>query len=185
MEEGQLIEACVHGESWAQKMMYELHAPAMMSVCRRYAGNCETARDLLHDGFIKMFAKIHTYSGAGSFAGWMRRVFVTTALECLRRNDIIRHSVEIVTVDYQEEDDDISLFEHLTNDDLLACVAALPDGYRTVFNMHAIEGYTHVEIAGKLGISDSTSRSRYAKARQMLQKMVMDKVKRMQIVVNG
>ena len=183
MEERQLIEACIRGEPWAQKMMYELHAPAMMSVCQRYAGNRETARDLLHDGFIKMFSKMNTYSGTGSFNGWMRRVFVTTALEHLRRNDVMRHSVDVEVIDDQSEDTDVSLFEHLTTDDLLACVARLSDGYRTVFNMHAIEGYSHVDIARELEISEGTSRSRYAKARQMLQKMVTNKVERMQIVV--
>jgi len=183
MEERQLIEACVRGESWAQKNMYELYASAMMSVCQRYAGNRDTARDLLHDGFIKLFAKIHTYSGAGSFNGWMRRVFVTTALEHFRRKDIMRNSVNVENIDFQPENTDVSLFEHLTLDDLMDCVTNLPDECRTVFNMHAIEGYTHVEIARELGIHEGTSRSRYAKARQMLQKMVMNKADRMQIVV--
>jgi len=182
MEERQLIEACARGESWAQKAMYELHAPAMMSVCQRYVCNRETARDLLHDGFIKLFAKIHGYSGTGLFVGWMRRIFVTTALEHLRRNDALRHSVDVEVVDYLYEDDDVSLFEHLSTDDLLACIARLPDKYRTVFNMHAIEGYTFVEIAGELGINENTLRAQYAKARQMLQKMVMEKVNRLQVV---
>ena len=183
MEERRLIEACVRGEPWAQKMMYELHAPAMMSVCQRYAGNRETAKDLLHDGFIKMFAKIHTYSGAGSFSGWMRRIFVTTALECLRQKDVMRNSVSVDELDGQPVNDDVSLFEHLTLDDLLTCIAALPNEFRTIFNMHAIEGYTHVEIARELEIRESTARSRYAKARQLLQKMVTRKVDKMQIVV--
>jgi len=183
MEERQLIEACVRGESWAQKIMYELHASAMMSVCQRYAGNRETARDLLHDGFIKLFAKIQTYSGTGSFNGWMRKVFVTTALEYLRRNDIMRDSVNVENIDCQQENTDVSLFEHLTIDDLLTCITNLPDVHRIVFNMHAIEGYSHAEIARELGINEGTSRSRYARARQMLQKMVTNKVDRMQTVI--
>jgi len=183
MEERHLIEACVRGESWAQKNMYELYAPAMMSVCQRYAGNRDTARDLLHDGFIRLFAKIHTYSGAGSFNRWMKKVFVTSALEHFRQKDVMRNSVNVEDIDFQTEDADVSLFEHLTLDDLMACVTNLPDEYRTVFNMHAIEGYTHVEISRELEIHEGTSRSRYARARQMLQKMVMNKVDRMQIVV--
>ena len=182
MEERQLIEGCVRGESWAQKMMYDLYAPAMMSVCQRYVSNRETARDLLHDGFIKLFSKIHAYSGTGLFVGWMRRVFVTTVLEHLRRNDVLRHSVDIENVDFQYEEADISVFEHLSTDDLMACIARLPDQYRTVFNMHAIEGYTLVEIAGELGIKESTSRTHYAKARRLLQKMVMEKVEFLQVV---
>ena len=176
MEERQLIEGCVRGESWAQKMLYELHAPAMMSVCQRYVCNRDTAWDLLQDGFVRLFTKIHTYSGIGSFNGWMRRVFVTTALEYYRRDDILRHSVEIDDDAFQIPETDSSPFEYLSDDDLFDCVANLPDGCRTIFNMHAIEGYTHVEIAGILKISDGTSRSQYAKARQLLQKMVIELV---------
>jgi len=172
MDERQLIEGCVRGEPWAQKAMYELHSPAMMSVCKRYIRCRETARDLLHDGFVKLFTKIHTYSGAGSFSGWMRRIFVTVALEHLRRNDVLRHSIDVEMAEYQNEKHDISVFEQLSINDLYACIANLPDLYRAVFNMHAIEGYTFVEIAKEFGINESTARSRYARARQMLQKMV-------------
>ena len=174
MDERQLIEGCVRGDSSAQRFLYEAHAETMMSVCQRYVCNRETARDLLHDGFVKLFTKIHTYSGTGSFVGWMRRIFVTTALEHLRNKDVLRYSVDVVGVDVLDEETDVSLFEHLTINDLLKCIARLPEKYRTVFNMHAIEGYTHVEIAGELGINESTSRTQYAKARQLLQKMVME-----------
>ena len=176
MEEWQLIKECVRGESYAQKMMYELHAPAMMSVCQRYTGNRETAQDLLHDGFVKLFTKIHTYSGVGSFNGWMKRIFVTTALEYLRRNNVVRYSIDTEAADDMPEDVDVSAFEYLTADDLFACIATLPDVCRTIFNMHAIEGYTHVEIARKLGVNKNTSSTYYAKARKLLQKMVMNKV---------
>ena len=183
MEEWQLIKGCIRGEPHAQKAMYELYAPAMMSVCQRYAGNLETARDLLHDGFIRLFTKIHTYSGVGSFNGWMKRIFVTTALEHLRRNNVLRYGIDMEIADDTPETADVSAFEHLTIDDLLACVAVLPDMCRIVFNMHAIEGYTHVEIAKKLGINENTSRTHYAKGRKLLQKMVMNKVGRLQTAV--
>ena len=90
MDEQLLIAGCKRGESWARKEVYELYAPAMMSVCMRYVNNRETARDLLQDGFIKIFTKIGSYTGSGAFPGWVRRVFVTTALEYLRKNDAIR-----------------------------------------------------------------------------------------------
>ena len=173
MDERKLIERCIRGDPKAQKALYEIYATTMMSVCRRYVSNRETAQDLLHDGFVKLFTKIHTYSGTGSFVGWMRRIFVTTALEHLRRKDVLRHSVNLESFDVQDEETDISVFEHLTTDDLLNCIAQLSEGYRTVFNMHAIEGYTHVEIARELGIKESSSRSQYAMARQLLQKMVI------------
>jgi len=172
MEESQLIEGCVRGESAARKKLYELYAPTMMSVCLRYVGCRETARDLMHDGFVKLYTKIHTYSGAGSFNGWIRRVFVTTALDYLRRNEALRHRADIESLDYLEASQDTSAFERLSIQDLYDCIAKLPEIYKIVFNMHAIEGYSHVEIAKELEISDATSRSRYAKAREMLQKMV-------------
>ena len=174
MEEKQLIEGCLRGDSRAQKTMYESYAPAMMSVCQRYVSCRETARDLLHDGFIKLFTKIHTYSGTGSFNGWMRRVFVTTALEHLRRGDVLRYSIDVESSEYQKIESDISTFEHLSINDLLACIARLPDMYRIIFNMHAIEGYTFVEIAKELEVNENTVRARYARARVLLQKMVSE-----------
>jgi len=182
MEERQLIKECIRGEMRARKMMYELYAPAMMTVCRRYVTNHETARDLLHDGFVKLFNKIDSYSGTGSFKGWMKKIFVTTALEYLRKNDIMKYSIDVEEIDDLVEETDISMFEHLTNDDLMMCIARLPEKCRIVFNMHAIEGYTHVEIAREIGVNESTSRTNYAKARQLLQKMIMKKVERMQTV---
>jgi len=183
MDERQLIEGCVRGESYAQQTMYELYAPTMLSVCQRYVNNRETALDLMHDGFVKLFTKIHAYSGAGSFSGWMRRIFVTIALEHLRRKDVLRNRVDVENVEIQATETDMSVFEHLTADDLMACIARLPDKYRTVFNLRAVEGYSHAEITEELGINENTSRTQYAKARQMLQKMVMDEVNRMQAVV--
>ncbi|MCL1973594.1 MAG: RNA polymerase sigma factor [Bacteroidetes bacterium] len=172
MEERQLIEECKRGDSRARKTLYELHASAMMSLCQRYVCNLDTARDLMHDGFVKLFTKIHTYSGLGSFNGWMRRIFVTTALEHLRRNRIRQYGAETKDPEFEEQDPELSLFEHLSADDLFACIARLPEKYRIVFNMHAIEEYTHVEIAQALEISENTVRSQYARARQMLQRMV-------------
>ena len=154
MEEEQLIKGCIRGDSRAQKAMYELYAPSMMGVCLRYVCNHETARDLLHDGFVKLFTKMHTYSGRGSFKGWMRRIFVTTALEYLRRNRFLRQMAEFEMIEMCHDEVDISCFEHLSADDLFSCIALLPDKYRTVFNMYAIEEYTHVEIAKELKISE-------------------------------
>lgn len=172
MDELQLITGCKRGESWARKELYELHAPAMMSVCMRYVNDRETAKDLMQDGFVKVFTKIHTYSGTGSFNGWMRRVFVTTALEYLRRNDILRVTSDINEYDEAMESGDVSALEQLSVNEILACVAKLPNGYRTVFNLFVIEGYSHSEIADMLGINESTSRSQFIRARKILQKNV-------------
>jgi len=172
-DEQLLIEGCINCEPWAQKKIYELHASAMMSVCVRYVPDRETARDLLQDGFVKMFSRIETYNGSGSFAGWMRRIFVTTALEHLRRNDALKQSVSIDEYDNFIEDVDVTVLEKITADDLMKCVGELPGGYRTVFNLYAIEGYSHAEIANMLRITENTSRSQFMRARKILQKNVL------------
>jgi RNA polymerase sigma factor (sigma-70 family) len=171
-DEKRLIAGCKNAEPWAQKQVYELYASAMLSVCVRYVGDRETARDLLQDGFIKIFMKINTYSGIGSFAGWIRRIFVTTALEFLRQNDALKQSESIDNYEYSIENEDISILEKISADDLMKCVTELPNGYRTVFNLYAIEGYSHLEIGNLLNISENTSRSQFMRARKMLQKTV-------------
>jgi len=171
-DEKTIIEGCQNGESWAQKMLYELHASTMMSVCIRYVGNYETARDILQEGFIKVFTKIDSYSGTGAFAGWMRRVFVTTALEYLRQNNALKQSKELDDFHNDFEDIQPSIIDQITAEDLLNCVAQLAEGYRTVFNMYAIEGYSHAEIAELMQISENTSRSQFMRARNILQREV-------------
>jgi len=172
-EEQQLITDFKKGKSGAQKKIFEMHAPTMLAVCVRYVRDRETARDLVQDGFIKVFEKADTYSGTGSLAGWMRRIFVNTALEFLRQNDALKMSSSIDDYHDAFANNDISVIEKISTKDLLACVAQLPDGYRTVFNLYAIEGYSHSEIAEMLNISEGTSRSQYMRARNILQKNVM------------
>jgi len=143
-----------------------------MSVCVRYVPDRETARDLLQDGFVKLFTKIDTYSSVGSFAGWMRRIFVTTALEHLRRNDALKQSLDIDEYDNYIENVDVTVLDKISADDLMRCIGELPHGFRTVFNLYAIEGYSHAEIAKELNISEATSRSQFMRARKILQKNV-------------
>ena len=150
MDEQLLIDGCMRGESWARKELYEQYAPAMMSVCMRYVGDRETARDLLQDGFVKIFTKIRSYSGSGAFGG---------------------------CYDDSLEDINYSVLDRLSADDLLACVAQLPSGYRTVFNLYAIEGYTHSEIAEMLHVQEATSRSQFIRARNALQKSVQSLIR--------
>lgn len=171
-DEQELIEACQKGKAWAQRKIYELYAPAMMSVCFRYVNDRETARDLLQDGFIKVFTKVDSYSGSGAFGGWVRRIFVTTALEHLRQNDALKQSASIDDFNHLLEDADATVLDQISANDLLACVANLSEGYRTVFNLYAIEGYSHAEIAESLNISEATSRSQFMRARKILQKNI-------------
>lgn len=171
MDDQLLIDGCLRGNLRAQHKMYEKYAPMMMSVCLRYVKDKETARDLMHDGFIRLFTKLNTYSGSGAFAGWVRKIFVNTALEYLRRNDALKFSTDIEDAVYLQNAD-VSVFDQLSANELLECIAELPSGFRTVFNMYAIEGYSHAEIAERLNINEGTSRSQYARARQMLQKKI-------------
>ncbi|MDR0295050.1 MAG: sigma-70 family RNA polymerase sigma factor [Prevotellaceae bacterium] len=175
MDEGELIAGCIHGNSVAQRQLYEKYARKMMGLCLRYTGNRETARDLLHDGFIRLFGKIDTYKSEGSFEGWMRRLFVNTALEYLRKKDVL---TEYSEYSMKEQSTDYSVFEKLSEEELVAHIAAMSTGFRTVFNLYAIEGFSHVEIAKMLNISESTSRSQYTRARSYLQKIVKENKKK-------
>jgi len=171
MDDRTLFDGCIKGEPRSQKQLYEKYAPAMMSICLRYVREKETACDLMHDGFVTLFAKIHTYSGNASFSTWIKRIFMNTVLEYFRKNDILKFSTDIEDA-YYLEDTGASVFEQMSENELLECIERLPDGYRTVFNMYAIEGYSHAEIAQMLNIQESASRSQYVRARQALQKMV-------------
>ena len=144
-----------------------------MSVCLRYADNREMAEDFLQDGFIKVFSSIRSYSYEGSFEGWMRRIFVNTALEALRKNDLLRNGVDLNALEPQQEAD-YSAVEKISADELMELIAQLPPGFRTVFNMFAIEGYSHREIAETLNINESTSRSQYTRAKRLLQKWIKE-----------
>lgn len=171
MNEQQLIEGCKKGERRAQKALYELHSRKMMGVCLRYVSDRETARDLLQDGFVKVFTHINSFSGNGSFEGWMRKIFVNCALEYLRKSDVLRESTELDNT-AELVHPDSSAISDLSAAELLKLVQELPSGFRTVFNMFAIEGYSHKEIAEMLNITESTSRSQFTRAKQMLQRRI-------------
>lgn len=178
MDEQLMIAGCKRGDSSARKQLYELYAPAMLSVCIRYVNDRETARDLLQDGFIKIFTKIGTYSGSGSLGGWVRRIFVTTALEYLRHKDALKMSINIDEYDNNYTGNfDVPILDQLSADELMGCITQLPDGFRTVFNLFAIEGYTHSEIAEMLNIKESTSRSQFVRAKKILQEKVQILIK--------
>ncbi len=171
MNEQQLIAGCRKGNRLAQKEFYETYSRKMLGVCLRYVNDRETAKDILQEGFIKIFIHLDSYSGEGSFEGWMRKIMVNTALEYLRKSDVLReaddldHSWELV-------EPDASTISKLSAADLIKLIEALPPGFRVVFNLYAIEGYSHKEISEILHITESTSRSQYARARQLLQMKV-------------
>ncbi len=167
MDESALVKKCIKGDARAQRALFEKFAPKMLGVCMRYAKNTEQAEDVLQDGFVKVFTKLSNYSGNGSLEGWIRRVIVNTALDEIRRNVKFQNNVNVDDVDYKLELNS-HIVEGLAADDLMKIINDLPDGYRVVFNMFAIEGYSHKEIAMQLNISENTSKSQYSRARAYL-----------------
>jgi RNA polymerase sigma factor (sigma-70 family) len=159
-----------------QEALYNRLSAKMYSVCLRYAGNSDDAKDLLQDGFIKVFKNLDKFRGEGSFEGWVRRIFVNTSIEQYRKKSNL-HKVgdtENVVI----EDKEWNVLDKLAERDILAMIQELSPGYKVVFNMHVIEGYSHKEIADTLGINEGTSKSQLARAKVVLQKMVEARLKR-------
>ena len=169
--EEKLIEACRKGDRKAQCKLYEKYAPLMYSVCRRYVIELQEAEDVLVCGFTKVFRKIDQFTGEGSFEGWIRRIMVNESLTYIRRNKSMFLEVEIEKA--EREPDYQQLHNQLEVEDLHKMIDILPTGYKTVFNLYAIEGFSHKEIAEKLGISENTSKSQLSRARAHLQKMLV------------
>ena len=168
--ESDLIHGCKEGNRRMQEELYRRFSPRMYAVCLRYASNAEEAEDVLQEGFIKIFKKLDSFRGDGSFEGWIRRIFVNTAIEQFRRK---RYLLPVT----EKEENTIegkyfSILDELAEKDILALVQELSPGYRTVFNMYVVEGYTHKEIADMLGISEGTSKSQLSRAKVILQDMV-------------
>jgi RNA polymerase sigma factor (sigma-70 family) len=168
--ESDLIEGCIRGDRKMQHELYERFAPKMYGVCLRYAANAEEAEDILQEGFIKVFRKIGSYRGEGSFEGWIRRIFVNTAIEQFRKKTYLQPITE------QEESTIegkyISVLDNLGEKDIIKLIQQLSPGYRTVFNMYVIEGFTHKQIAEALNISEGTSKSQLSRAKLILQDLV-------------
>lgn len=171
MNELQLIEGCRKGERRAQKELYDAYSRKMMGVCLRYVNDRETARDLLQDGFVKIFTSMDSYTGSGSFEGWMRKIFVNCALEYLRKSDVLREATDLDNTAELIQPNS-SAISDMSAAELMNLVKELPVGFRTVFNMFAIEGYSHKEISEMLNITESTSRSQYTRAKQLLQRRI-------------
>lgn len=166
-EENDLIKACLKGERLAHRELYEQFSGKFLAICLRYIKDHDLAQDVLVEGFMKIFDNLAQYKNEGSFEGWMKRIMVTQALLTLRKNKKLRMEVDL---DGQNEviDFNPALFDSGA-EDLLQVIAALPLGYRTVFNLYAIEGYSHKEISEMLSISENTSKSQLSRARSMLQ----------------
>ena len=153
-----------------QQELYNRFAPKMYGVCLRYASNTEEAEDILQEGFIKIFNKINSYRGEGSFEGWIRRIFVNTAIEHFRKKTYMQPITE--TEENTVEGKYLSVLDSLAEKDIIQLIQQLSPGYRTVFNMYVVEGYTHKQIGEILGISEGTSKSQLSRAKLILQDLV-------------
>lgn len=167
-----ILKACVEGNKSGQEELYRLVGPKMFGVCIQYCGNEADAKDVMQEGFIKVFKKIEQFSGKGSFEGWIRRVIVNTALEKYRSK------VNLLTIDdtfeQSQKTADDNVLESLTANEITRMIQSLSPKYRMVFNLYAIEGYSHKEISEMIGISEGTSKSNLSRARKILQKKIVD-----------
>lgn len=169
-----LIEGCRSGNRLSQKALYDALSRKMFAVCLRYMGDREAAEDVLQDGFVTLFSKLDSFSGAGSFEGWARKIFVNTALMSLRRKDVLRNTEEVDAA-FGISSESPTPVQQIGYRELMKLVSELPPGFRTVFNMYVIEGYSHKEISEALGVTEVTSRSQLQRARMLLQDKIKEK----------
>lgn len=174
MTEEAILSGCLQNEGGAQRELYTKYSPKMLAVCYRFAHNREDAEDMLQEGFIKVFSQIHTFQNKGAFEGWIRRIVVHTCINHLKKNKKFNESVDIIHatgVQVREE----SVPSIVQAKQIIECIRLLPIGYRTVLNLYAIEGYSHKEISEMLDVEESTSRSQYTRAKQMLEDILIKK----------
>lgn len=170
-EQKKIIKGCLNGNSRDQELLYRRYSAKLYGVCLQYTGSYEEGKDVLQESFIKIFSNLHTYSGIGSFEGWMRRIVVNTALE-KHRNRYYLNKVDDIGNLPEVFDNDLADVSGLEAEDLMHFIMELPPKYRMVFNLYALEGYSHREISDMLSISEGTSKSNLSRARRILQKKV-------------
>lgn len=171
-DEEVLIQKCRKSDRQAQKELYNKYSSKMFGICLRYVKDSAQAEDVTITAFVKIFKKIDQFKADGSFEGWIRRIVVNESLGYIRKNKSMYLEVDIEMAD--REPDYSSLNNQLEAEDLMTLVQELPTGYRTVFNLYAIEGYSHKEIADELGVSVNTSKSQLSRARALLQKQLLE-----------
>ena len=167
-----IIKGCLEGSRRDQELLYRRHSAKLYAVCLQYSGNDEEAKDILQEGFIKVFENLVFYKHEGSFEGWMRRIMVNTALEKFRKKHNLYRVDDIDAIPEQDSEPDNMDYSGLEAGDLLTIIRELPPKYRMVFNLYAIEGYSHKEISRMINISEGTSKSNLSRARVILQRRV-------------
>ncbi len=169
MSEAKLLQGCLAGDRQSQKTLYEQYKVQMYRMCLRYANGRSDAEDILQDGFIKVFSDLHQYSGKGALGGWIRKVMVNTALQHIRKNKRIPNMIEVdQIIDLKEASEQI--YSRIGAKALTEMIQKLPPGYKMIFNLYVVDGYTHQEIADQLNISINTSKSQLSKAKATLRK---------------
>jgi RNA polymerase sigma factor (sigma-70 family) len=168
--EQEIISGCIDGKRISQKMLYDHYASKMLGVCMRYAKDRAEAEDMLQEGFIKVFQNISRFKNEGSFEGWIRRIMVFTAINMFKyRTRKFQENLDMEGYDAPYDD---HVVEKIAAKEIVALIQQMPEGYRVIFNLYAIEGYTHKDIGQMLGIAEGTSKSQYARARQYMQQVL-------------
>ncbi len=175
LSEQELIKRCIAGDKKAQEQLYQRYSPKLWGVCLRFAKSQMAAEDIMQEGFIRIFGKLKQYTGEGSFEGWSRKILINTAINYYKKN--INHNREldideVITHNLVEP----RVIDKLSVKELMSVVQGLPDGYRMVFNLFVVEGYSHKEIGEQLGITENTSKSQLSRARQLLQEQIKKKL---------
>lgn len=163
----------MQGKREAQKLLFERYAGKMLAVCKRYFDSIEQAEDALQEGFVKVFEKLHQWNGSGPLGGWIRTIMINTSLTHIRSEKKWSDTVEIDDA-IEVDSDALNALEKMQADDILLLIEKMPAGYRTVFNLFAIEGYGHKEIAEMMGISENTSKTQFLKSKEWLKKSLLE-----------
>ena len=170
----ELLERCLKNESKAQFFLYEKHSARMKGLCRRYTHSDEDAEDVFQDAFVRIFQNIHTVQSGDTLIYWMKKICVNTAINHYHKNLKQQNNVSDEVLAYEGNNDNNLIMSGLSIEELLKIVKQLPDGFRMVFNMYAIDGYQHSEIAAQLGISENTSKSQYSRSKEWLRKRLKE-----------
>ncbi len=168
--EQNIIKGCIDGDRACQKVLYNYHSAKMLGVCMRYSKDRAEAEDMLQEGFLKVFQGINRFKNEGSFEGWIRRIMVFTAINMYKHRS--RKFQEDLDKEHFDAPFDAEIIDKISAKEILVFVQQMPDGYRVVFNLYAIEGYTHKQISDVLGIAIGTSKSQYSRARQWMQQVL-------------
>jgi RNA polymerase sigma-70 factor (ECF subfamily) len=183
LEDVQLAKACLSGDERAQTQLFEKYSGQMMALCMRYANGYDEAQDLFQEGFVKVFRKLDMFDGRGPLGAWIRRTIANNCLDFIRKNKRDQQQIYDYQQDFLHEQDEFDTAfdpdeDPISQAQLMNLVQKMPMGYRTVFNMYAVEEYSHKEIAEHLGITESTSKTQYRKAKAFMRKLITNEQKK-------